>query len=122
MFPFHFAESDHSYKFLVRKPPENIPVAPSNYGNVYTSFLMGVRIEKPEIGHNPDHHFNTMSGYQALRLATELFPATMALLGTQGLSPFWTVLFYFTFILFGLAQQVGVKASIVNLKLSIVHL
>ncbi|XP_055922699.1 sodium-dependent transporter bedraggled isoform X2 [Eupeodes corollae] len=43
------------------------------------------------------------SGYQALRLITELFPAAMAI--AQGdLSCIWTALTFFMFILFGLGQ------------------
>ncbi|XP_055855645.1 sodium-dependent transporter bedraggled isoform X2 [Episyrphus balteatus] len=43
------------------------------------------------------------SGYQALRLITELFPAAMAI--AQGdLSWIWTALTFFMFILFGLGQ------------------
>lgn len=41
-----------------------------------------------------------------LRLATELVPTTLALLGADQVSPFWAVLFYFVLILFGVAQQV----------------
>lgn len=43
------------------------------------------------------------SGYQALRLLTELFPAAMAL-AHGSISWAWTALTFFTFILFGLAQ------------------
>lgn len=83
------------------------PPLPPYLAHQHTSFLMGVRVTKTEIGEMfGGSSLNTASGYQALRLATELFPAAMVLLGSQGLSPFWTVLFYFTFILFGLAQQV----------------
>jgi len=46
------------------------------------------------------------SGYQVLRLATELVPSTLALLGADAVSPFWAILFYFVLILFGIAQQV----------------
>ncbi|KAJ8883043.1 hypothetical protein PR048_014882, partial [Dryococelus australis] len=53
----------------------------------------------------PNSNTAQQSGYQALRLATELVPAALALLGTEQASPFWAVLFYFTLILFGIAQQ-----------------
>lgn len=46
------------------------------------------------------------SGYQAMRLATELFPATFAMIGAKNISPFWSVLFYFVLIMFGIGQQV----------------
>ena len=46
------------------------------------------------------------SGYQPIRLATELFPALVAVIGAGELSPFWAVLFYFSLVAFGIAQQV----------------
>ncbi|CAB0039900.1 unnamed protein product [Trichogramma brassicae] len=65
----------------------------------HASFLVGERVTKP----NAD--LNYESGYQVLRLATELVPATLAALGAEQVSPFWAVLFYFILILFGIAQQ-----------------
>jgi len=104
------AESEQSFRFLVRKPSEGPPPPfPPYLTNHHTSFLMGIRVTKSELGElmsGSSTNFDMVSGYQALRLATELFPTTMALLGAQGLSPFWTILFYFTVILFGIAQQV----------------
>jgi hypothetical protein len=38
----------------------------------------------------------------------------MAVLGAQGLSPFWTVLFYFTFVLFGIAQQLAIWYCVIK--------
>lgn len=46
------------------------------------------------------------SGYQPIRLATELFPAMVAIIGPSEFSPFWAVLFYFSLVAFGIAQQV----------------
>lgn len=66
----------------------------------HASFIVGERVTRPGAD------FNVESGYQALRLSTELVPATLALLGTEQVSPFWAVLFYFVLILFGIAQQV----------------
>lgn len=66
----------------------------------HASFLLGQRVIRP----NADT--SVESGYQVLRLCTELVPATLALLGTEQVSPFWAVLFYFIIILFGIAQQV----------------
>lgn len=54
------------------------------------------------------------SGYQVVRLATELVPATLALLGSDYLSPFWAVLFYFTLILFGVAQQLAIWHCVIT--------
>ncbi|BET01002.1 transporter [Nesidiocoris tenuis] len=71
-------------------------------------YLAGDRIVKP--GTNT----RQQSGYQALRFATELMPATLAVLGAEQLSPFWSVLFYFIFILFGIAQQLAIMHSIIT--------
>jgi len=66
----------------------------------HASFLLGQRVIRPGADTSVE------SGYQVLRLATELVPSTLALLGTEQVSPFWAVLFYFILILFGIAQQV----------------
>lgn len=79
---------------------------PPGYGNTperfmsHASFLLGQRTIKPGAD------LTAESGYQSLRLSTELVPATLALLGAEQVSPFWAVLFYFILILFGIAQQV----------------
>ncbi|PSN55301.1 hypothetical protein C0J52_01760 [Blattella germanica] len=54
------------------------------------------------------------SGYQVLRLATELVPSTFALLGADAVSPFWAVLFYFVLILFGIAQQLCIWHCVIT--------
>jgi len=80
--------------------------APSEYSSTperfmsHASFLLGQRVIRP--GANT----SIESGYQVLRLSTELVPAALALLGAEQVSPFWAVLFYFIVILFGIAQQV----------------
>jgi solute carrier family 6 (neurotransmitter transporter) len=110
-----------SYEFLIKKPPDfppNMQVLPP-YMNQHTNFLMGVRIMKPEgfpviDNNNLMINTNSISGYQALRVATELYPATLAVLGSTGLSPFWTVLFYFTCIMFGIAQQLAIWHCIIK--------
>ena len=42
-----------------------------------------------------------------MRLATELVPAVSAIITPRLFSPFWVVIFYFTMIVFGLAQQMA---------------
>ena len=64
----------------------------------HVSFLSGIRIIQPR--RNP----LIESGYQVHRLATELIPAYFAILGPKMISPFWSVLFYFTMIMLGIAQ------------------
>ena len=61
---------------------------------------MGVAIRSDETP-------GTTSGYQPLRLATELFPTLVAVLAPDKFSPFWAVLFYFSLVAFGIAHQVN---------------
>lgn len=92
--------SGYTFMRLANQP------APPGYGSTperfmsHASFLLGQRVIRP----NADT--SVESGYQVLRLCTELVPATLALLGTEQVSPFWAILFYFIIILFGIAQQV----------------
>lgn len=55
-----------------------------------------------------------MNLFKVLRFATELVPATLALLGPNNISPFWAVLFYFNLILFGVAQQLAIWHSVIT--------
>ena len=86
--------------------PSNQPI-PTSYTSTperfmsHASFLIGQRTTRPTAETTYE------SGYQTLRLATELVPATLAVIGTEQISPFWAVLFYFILILFGIAQQVS---------------
>lgn len=48
------------------------------------------------------------SGWQPLQLATQLVPATLAVLPANLLSPAWAVIFYFIIIMFGVAQQIAI--------------
>lgn len=66
----------------------------------HTMLIAGSRVTIPGMDSRQQ------SGYQVLRLATELVPSTLALLGADAVSPFWAILFYFVLILFGIAQQV----------------
>ena len=92
-----------TYQFLQQSDRYQIPLT---YVNTpvrwmpHASFVMGERVQRPGSNTAQD------SGYQVLRLATELVPSTLALLGADQVSPFWAVLFYFVLILFGIAQQV----------------
>ena len=70
-------------------------------GSEHISFLSGVRIIRS------DRQAYKYSGYQVMRLATELVPAVSAIITPRLFSPFWVVIFYFTMIVFGLAQQMA---------------
>ncbi|XP_023288021.1 uncharacterized protein LOC105700187 isoform X4 [Orussus abietinus] len=74
----------------------------------HTSFIVGQRVIRP------GSDLGMESGYQVLRLSTELLPATLALLGTEQVSPFWAVLFYFILILFGIAQQLAIWHCVIT--------
>ncbi|CAL7946641.1 unnamed protein product [Xylocopa violacea] len=99
-----------SYMFM---RPENQP-APPGYSSTperfmaHASFIVGERVTRPGAD------LSAESGYQALRLSTELVPATLALLGTEQVSPFWAVLFYFILILFGIAQQLAIWHCVIT--------
>ncbi|XP_076340529.1 sodium-dependent transporter bedraggled-like isoform X2 [Tachypleus tridentatus] len=54
------------------------------------------------------------SGYQVLRLATEIFPSALAVQGVNIISSFWPICFYFMMIIFGLAQVTGMWIVVVE--------
>lgn len=64
-----------------------------------TSLLLGVGII-------PKDSLVYQSGYQVLRLATETFPAALAVEGVRNISSFWSICFYTSMILFGFGQLV----------------
>lgn len=69
---------------------------------------MGVAVREGDDG--PGDH----SGYHPIRLATELFPAVVAIIGPSEFSPFWAVLFYFSLVAFGIAQQLAIWHCVIN--------
>jgi solute carrier family 6 (neurotransmitter transporter) len=75
----------------------------------HSSLLLGERTMKNNVPGMPQE-----SGYQAMRLATELFPATFAMIGAKNISPFWSVLFYFVLIMFGIGQQIAIWHCVVS--------
>lgn len=81
--------------------PPSLASVPVRY-MFHNSFICGDRVTRPGMD------LSTESGYQVLRFATELVPATFALLGSDNISPFWAILFYFILILFGIAQQLAI--------------
>ncbi|XP_025421681.1 sodium- and chloride-dependent betaine transporter isoform X2 [Sipha flava] len=75
----------------------------------HSSLFLGERTMKNNMAGMPQE-----SGYQAMRLATELFPATFAMIGAKNISPFWSVLFYFVLIMFGIGQQIAIWHCVVS--------
>ncbi|XP_042224187.1 uncharacterized protein LOC121868015 [Homarus americanus] len=80
----------------------------------HDNFYAGIRIRPPKIGSVKRTEAEEQSGYQSLRLATELFPALLAANGAQQISPFWSSLFYLSLLLFGIAQQLAVWRTIIE--------
>ncbi|XP_076635435.1 sodium-dependent transporter bedraggled-like isoform X2 [Colletes latitarsis] len=99
-----------SYVFMrhVNQPaPPGYSSTPERF-MAHASFIVGERVTRPGADSSVE------SGYQVLRLSTELVPATLALLGTEQVSPFWAVLFYFVLILFGIAQQLAIWHCVIT--------
>ncbi|EFN87954.1 Sodium- and chloride-dependent GABA transporter 1, partial [Harpegnathos saltator] len=94
-------------RFANQQAPPEYSTTPERFMS-HASFLLGQRVIRP----NTD--VSTESGYQVLRLCTELVPATLAMLGTEQVSPFWAVLFYFIIILFGIAQQLAIWHCVIT--------
>lgn len=69
----------------------------------HSSLMVGNRVILPAVGAK---NKNSRSGYQAIRLVTELLPATFATLGVRQMSPCWAVVAFLTLIFFGILQQV----------------
>lgn len=99
---FFIVEKMATYKFLryVGQRPTRICNSIEENMISHASFLIGQRII-----HSHNYLLN-VSGYQVLRFSTELVPSTIALLPTEQITPFWTILFYLTLTLFGISQQV----------------
>jgi len=96
------SERKSTYIFLQPnsvRPLPSLGRTPVRY-MTHTMLIAGSRVTVPGMD------ARQQSGYQVLRLATELVPSTLALLGADAVSPFWAILFYFVLILFGIAQQV----------------
>ncbi|CAH0399868.1 unnamed protein product [Chilo suppressalis] len=87
--------------------PGNLVSTPVRYMTHYSS-LVGVTVTKN------GNSVRTLSGWQPLQLATQLVPATLAVLPPNMLSPAWAVIFYFILIMFGLAQQLAVWHCVIT--------
>ncbi|EZA52251.1 Sodium- and chloride-dependent glycine transporter, partial [Ooceraea biroi] len=100
--------SGYTFMRLANQPaPPGYSSTPERFMS-HASFLLGQRVIRPGAD------TSTESGYQVLRLSTELVPATLALLGAEQVSPFWAVLFYFILILFGIAQQLAIWHCVIT--------
>ncbi|CAG9562594.1 unnamed protein product [Danaus chrysippus] len=103
-------ETVKSSQFLwpVSEPlPGNTVSTPLRYMGHYGS-LVGVTVWKT------GNIARTLSGWQPLQLATQIVPATLAVLPTNFLSPAWAVIFYFILIMFGIAQQLAIWHCVIT--------
>uniref|UniRef100_A0AAR5PY74 Uncharacterized protein n=1 Tax=Dendroctonus ponderosae TaxID=77166 RepID=A0AAR5PY74_DENPD len=108
-YPSSFARI--SFYQLLRQAKDSLPPTISNTPVQYmrhNSFIPGEQVIRP--GADGAHE----SGYQVLRLATEILPATFAVMGADQVSPFWAVLTYFILIMFGIAQQLAIRHCVIT--------
>ncbi|KPJ14413.1 Sodium-dependent dopamine transporter [Papilio machaon] len=54
------------------------------------------------------------SGWQPLQLATQIVPATLAVVPASVLSPAWAVIFFFILLMFGVAQQLAIWHCVIT--------
>nr|XP_049703725.1 sodium-dependent transporter bedraggled isoform X3 [Helicoverpa armigera] len=103
-------ETVKSTQFLwpITEPmPGNVVSTPVRYMGHYGS-LVGVTVWKT------GNTARTLSGWQPLQLATQIVPATLAVLPANLLSPAWAVIFYFIIIMFGIAQQLAIWHCVIT--------
>lgn len=100
-FLLHFLELMSSTQFM--RPVDQPAFDLSTRYLPHSSLMVGNRVILPAVG---TKNKNSRSGYQAIRLVTELLPATFAILGVRQMSPCWAVVAFLTLIFFGILQQV----------------
>lgn len=125
-----FIERMSSYTFLRpgKDPlPPSLASTPVRY-MVHNSFILGEKIMRPGVDYTSESGYqvncigvaskndptNVCMSFKVLRLATELVPATFAIMGSEQVSPFWAVLFYFILIMFGIAQQLAIWHCVIT--------
>ncbi|KAL4716076.1 hypothetical protein ACJJTC_013853 [Scirpophaga incertulas] len=87
--------------------PGNLVSTPVRYMGHYSSWV-GVTLWKN------GNTARVVSGWQPLQLATQIVPATLAVLPANVLSPAWAVIFYFILIMFGVAQQLAIWHCVIT--------
>ncbi|XP_063597948.1 uncharacterized protein LOC134774486 [Penaeus indicus] len=111
----HFQQSQQTQEPLLPFQKTNEP--PTIEYMHYDNFYAGIRIRTHRsMNINPvarKEEYDT-SGYQSLRLATELFPALLGVYGSDKISPFWSSLFFLSLLLFGIAQQLAMWRTVVE--------
>ncbi|XP_055619242.1 sodium-dependent transporter bedraggled isoform X2 [Toxorhynchites rutilus septentrionalis] len=83
--------------------PADQPLPPQ-YATMPTKWLIRYSMVLGENFKRPYANPNQESGYQVLRLVTELFPSTLAAATQELIAPIWSLVGYLTLLLFGLGQ------------------
>ncbi|CAH1975280.1 unnamed protein product [Acanthoscelides obtectus] len=104
---FEYRSSSVFLRSIKDPLPPNLANTPIRH-MIHQSFVVGEKVIRP----NTD--VTSVSGYQVLRFATELIPATFATLGAEQVSPFWVILFYFILIMFGIIQQLAIWHCVIT--------
>nr|CAH7720223.1 unnamed protein product [Callosobruchus chinensis] len=104
---FEYRSSSIFLRSIKDPLPPNLANTPIRH-MAHQSFVVGEKVIRP----NTD--VTSVSGYQVLRFATELIPATFATLGAEQVSPFWVILFYFILIMFGIIQQLAIWHCVIT--------
>lgn len=100
MYYIYYTESRDSNRYLYSLDmplPPRLVATPQKYVTRYSS-VAGEGYRRFNSDPKED------SGYQAIRLVTELFPATLSAATTQTISSFWSVLGFLVFIILGISQ------------------
>lgn len=83
--------------------PADQPLPPQ-YATMPTKWLIRYSMVLGESFKRPYANPHQESGYQVLRLVTELFPSTLAAATQELIAPIWSLVGYLTLLLFGLGQ------------------
>nr|XP_029731418.1 sodium- and chloride-dependent transporter XTRP3B isoform X3 [Aedes albopictus] len=83
--------------------PADQPLPPQ-HANMPTKWLIRYSMVLGESFKRPYANPHQESGYQVLRLVTELFPSTLAAATQEHIAPIWSLIGFLTLLLFGLGQ------------------
>ncbi|XP_062563390.1 sodium-dependent transporter bedraggled-like [Armigeres subalbatus] len=83
--------------------PADQPLPPQ-HANMPTKWLIRYSMVLGESFKRPYANPHQESGYQVLRLVTELFPSTLAAATQEHIAPIWSLLGFLTLLMFGLGQ------------------
>ncbi|XP_058462566.1 sodium-dependent transporter bedraggled isoform X2 [Malaya genurostris] len=83
--------------------PSDQPLPPQ-HATMPTKWLIRYSMVLGESFKRPYANPHQESGYQAIRLVTELFPSTLAAATQERIAPIWSLIGFLTLLLFGLGQ------------------